>query len=397
VSLLARLDRWARDRATALILASPERLRLRFLPEWVAFRREELARPIRVPEGEVRLLVGPANYAGQGYAWARSAERLPGVGARNLELIRSDIYGFARDEGVAEHVATLSRIWSRGQRRAVRRYTHVLVEAERPLLGVGFGGDIVAEHAALRAWGLRVAYVSHGSDLRLPSRHAALGAHSPFRDEDWDILPVLEAQALANARALRRIGAPVFVPTPELLLDVPEAVWLPIVVDTASWASDRVPLAGARPIVLHSPTNARIKGSHTVDAVAERLAAEGLIEYRRTTGLNRAQMREAVASADVVLEQFRLGIYATTAIEAMAAGRVVVGHVTEQVRSHVHASSGLALPVVEADAESLEGVLRDIAAHPEGYRATAAAGVPFVAAVHDGRFSAEVLRDFLGR
>lgn len=390
------LNRRLRDLATWVVVRSPEAVRLRVLPDWLPYRPAELPPGVVAPAGTVRLLIAPANYAAQGHAWARAAERIPGVGARNLEIIRSSAYGFPADFAVAEHVATLSHVWSARQRRAVRRFTHVLVEAERPLLGHAFGGDLRAEHRALRAMGIKVAYVSHGSDLRLPSRHAVLDRHSPFRDTDWEDLQALEAQAAANAEMLRDIGAPIFVPTPELLLDVPEARWLPIVVDPTEWVTTRPALTGAgAPVVVHSPTNARIKGSAAADAAGDRLTREGVIEYRRTHDVPKAEMPAQFAAADVVLEQFRLGTYATTAIEAMAAGRLVVGHVSAQVRDHVRATTGHSLPIVEADPDTVEDVLRDVARRPEDYRGVAEDGVAFVRAVHSGSLSADVLSGFL--
>jgi hypothetical protein len=392
---LSTLASRVRSAVGAAVLKMPEAIKLRVIPGTLGYRARDIPRGLRPPDTPVRLLIAPANYAGQGYAWARAAEKLPGVGARNLEIVRSAAFGFPHDAAVSEHIATLSPRWSRRQLRAIQRFTHVLVEAERPILGSAYGGDLVREHAALIGSGIRVAYVSHGSDLRLPSRHASLDEWSPFRDKDWNLVPVLEEQAAFNAAALRAVDARVFVPTPELLLDVPDAVWLPIVVDAGAWAAAEPPLRGGTPVVMHSPTNTVIKGSQFIDPIGDKLRVEGVIEYRRTHGVPAAAMPAAVASADVVLEQFRLGIYATTAIEAMAAGRLVVGHVTDQVRDHVKTATGHALPVVEATPATLEALLRDIAERPEHYHAEAAAGPAFVRAVHDGRFSSHVLEGFL--
>ena len=79
----------------------------------------------------------------------------------------------------------------------------------------------------------------------------------------------------------------------------------------------------------------------------------------------------------------------------MAAGRVVVGHVNERVRSMVRESTGLELPIVEATGATLERVLRDMVADRAGARSLADAAPAFARELHDGRRSAEVLRPFL--
>jgi glycosyltransferase involved in cell wall biosynthesis len=119
----------------------------------------------------------------------------------------------------------------------------------------------------------------------------------------------------------------------------------------------------------------------------------GVIEYRRVNGVPSVQMPEVYRSADIVLDQFRLGSYGVAACEAMAAGRVVVGHVTDENRSRVKKSTGQSLPIVESTAADLESVLLDIIHDAEGSRAIARAGAAYVAEVHGGRFSASVLEE----
>ena len=106
-------------------------------------------------------------------------------------------------------------------------------------------------------------------------------------------------------------------------------------------------------------------------------------------------MPAVYGSADIVLDQFRIGDYGVAACEALAAGRVVVGHVSEHARAHVRHATGRDLPIVEATIDSLEAVLTDIVTHRERFAAVAREGLPFVTGVHDGRFSADVLRPFL--
>ena len=92
-----------------------------------------------------------------------------------------------------------------------------------------------------------------------------------------------------------------------------------------------------------------------------------------------------------MLDQFSLGIYGVATCEALSTGRVVVSHVSDQVRDHVRRATGRELPVVESRAADLDRVIRGIVADRERHRSIAADGPDFVREVHDGRRSAEVL------
>jgi hypothetical protein len=164
----------------------------------------------------------------------------------------------------------------------------------------------------------------------------------------------------------------VLVSTPDLLEHVPQATWLPVVVDVELWgrAVSDPPLKRERPVVVHAPSNAGLKGSDLIGETLRGLDADGLLEYRELRGV--------------------------AACEAMAAGRLVISHVSESTRAEVRDRTGLELPILETRAESLAATLRDVIADRGGSAALAARGPSFVAAVHDGEQSARVLGGFLG-
>ena len=99
--------------------------------------------------------------------------------------------------------------------------------------------------------------------------------------------------------------------------------------------------------------------------------------------------------ADIVVDQLALGSYGVAACEAMAAGRIVLGHVSEQVRSAAQEAAGLDLPILEVTPDSIVERIRELLADRESARDTAARGPEFVRTLHDGRRSASVLADFL--
>jgi hypothetical protein len=349
-----------------------------------------------VPDTPIRLFVGPANYAGQGWAWARSAERhLPGVGATTFIFVDGS-FAFPVDYAVPVRTYSLSRRWQKEQLGHVTKsYTHVLLEAERPLFGTLNGSTCVGDIRALRNAGLRVGLVSHGSDLRVPSMHAQMYPDSPFHDTSWDSVPILERNATRNRALMNSYDGPTFVSTLDLLDYAPSATWCPGVVDVKVWACPTAVLERTVPVVVHAPSRGRLKGSHLIDPIMEDLDKRGIIEYRRIQRVEPADMPELYKDADIVIDQFTMGLYGVAACEAMAAGRVVVSFVGDTVRARAQEMTGREPPIIEGSPNTLVDVIDQILDNREQARATAAAGPAYVQANHDGRRSADALAEFL--
>lgn len=349
------------------------------------------------PDTDVRVLIGPTNYAGQGNAWMRAVERsLPGVGGVCFALEVPGGFDFPDDFSVPPLVYRRSRRWQRDQFRYIAEgFTHVITEAARPLCADLYHLDPFHESEALVKRGLRVAMLSHGTDSRNPRAHAERFEWSPYRDPEWEAVPVLQQQTDDYTRRLESFDGPVYVSTPDLIDYIPRGVWCPVVVDVERWRSDAPVLEADRPVVVHAPSRSHIKGSDLVDAAMTRLHDAGIVEYRRIERVPSAEMPGVYTRADIVLDQFLLGSYGVAASEAMAAGRVVVGNVAPEVRSRVLELSGAELPVVQADPSEIAEVVEHLARERVEGRRAAAAGPEFVDRVHTGEFSARALRPFL--
>jgi glycosyltransferase involved in cell wall biosynthesis len=348
-----------------------------------------------------RLLIGPVNYAGQGYRWARAAESSGLVSARNYVHTGNNPFGYAADHLVTWRTSEHSRAWQGAMLDVIRDdYTHVLIEACFPILGGMFRGDVRRQVDLLRDSGVTVGVVGHGTDVRLPSSHLRSTEYSHFGEgaEAWAPVERIEAQVAENLRLIRDLDVPTFVSTAGLLVDLPDARFLGVVIEPERWATDEPTMVRDRLRVVHAPTQAHVKGTHLIEPVVRRLHDEGVIEYVELTGVAHDEMPAVFGAADVILDQFRVGDYGVGACEAMAAGRLVLTHVTAQVRDAVERRAGMPLPIPEVTIDSLEDVLRDIAARRDHYRALAATGPEYVRRLHDGSFSRDVLlRDFLER
>ncbi|TDD27486.1 glycosyltransferase family 1 protein [Kribbella turkmenica] len=349
-----------------------------------------------VPDTPTRLYVAPANFAGQGWLWARAVERqLTGVGAVTMVGIPSG-FRFSSDHHVPDQVYLRSAEWQSEQFEYVRQgFTHALIEAQRPMFGSLFSSNAFTEARVLTGYGLRVATIAHGRDVRLPSLHRENYPWSPYLPEEWAEVDVLERQVRRNLAGLASLDLPTFVSTPDLLDDLPDATWCPVVIDPALWETPEPPLERPRPVAVHAPTSSKFKGSDQVDEAMTDLHERGLIEYQRIQGVSPEEVRRIIGSADLVLDQFRLGSYGATACEAMAAGRVVLGHVAEHNRRRVHEAAGDELPVVETTVENIREVVLELLEDRGRAQKIAAQGPGFVRRLHDGSYSATTLSSFL--
>jgi hypothetical protein len=336
------------------------------------------------------LFIGPANSAGQGTNWARAAERTGfGIAAVSMAFRRAGGFAFDVDQSVPSAYGAHSRAWQRRQLTAVSGFDAALLESGLPPFAGLLGGEPLAQIRALEAAGVRTALLFHGSDIRDPDRHLAAEPHSHFGDPDF--AATFREVTARNRSLVSAAGIPVFVSTPALLDEVPGARWLPVVVDPDRWAIAEPPFAGGeRPRAVHIPSNSAVKGTELVDPVLRRLAAEERIDYRPVSGIPHAEMPAAYHAADVVIDQFRVGDY------GLAAGRLVISHVSDRVRERTRELTGDALPVVEATPETLEAVLDDVARRPEHYAEIAAQGPGFVRRNHDGRRSGLMLAEWMG-
>ena len=360
-------------------------------------------RPDVDPLKPIRLLIGPANYASQGHAWAQAVAReVPGAVAANVAIVRQQGLKYQADQVVIAGVAAANKTWQQEQFDWVSNtFTHVLIEAQVPIFGqlfdepgAQFRIGAFREVARLRDRGVQVAMISHGSDLRIPELHRATYPDSPFIPGRYPDLAALSERVRRNREELSRIDVPYFVSTPDLLEYAPPgAVWCPVVIEVGQWVSSAPVLERDRPVVVHAPTNPLLKGTELVEPVLTELHAAGQIDYVRVERVPQPELRRIVQEADIVLDQFTLGTYGVTTVEAMAAGRLVFAHVAEQNRKIIEHEAGQEIPLVATTAAEVAEGLRWALDNREDARELAARGPGFAQELHGGAKSAAVLRE----
>lgn len=351
--------------------------------------RGPLPRVSEAKDNTVRLAIGPVNYSNQATLWATAlSEYSSSISTSTFALEVPGGFDFPSDNIIPLDFYHKSRKWQLAQAEALTHFTHILVEAEEPLLGRLFGRSLVKEKEFFERAGVHLGYMAHGTDIRVPSVHAERTPWSPYRDSTL-YLARLNELARANLDFLNTCAEPVFVSTPDLLLDLPQAHWVPVVIEPQVWNIPKDQISAKRPLkVVHVPSVQSLKGTQLIEPALHSLHDRGVIEYMPITGIPSQEMPGVIAQADIVLDQFRLGSYGVAACEAMAAGKAVIGHVLPEVRRIVQTQTGRHLPILEATPETLTEVLGDFAAHPDKLESLADEGKKFVNHVHSGHFSA---------
>jgi hypothetical protein len=220
-------------------------------------------------------------------------------------------------------------------------------------------------------------------------------AHSYFRDAPADFMSAQTTQCNRNAATAAAFNGPIFVSTPDLLLDLPTATWLPVVIpEPRKWELDSAFTHSGPLRVLHRPSRSEppIKGTAFIMPVLEKLDAEGVIELVQAPELVAPEaMPSLMSNTDILVDQIQTGTYGVACVEAMWAGRAVVGWMAPDVR----ALCPTEVPVIDAAPQDFEAVMRELVRDRDGLHAIAEAGRAYAHEFHDGRASAEVLRAFV--
>jgi glycosyltransferase involved in cell wall biosynthesis len=141
----------------------------------------------------------------------------------------------------------------------------------------------------------------------------------------------------------------------------------------------RPPSDAARPLVVHAPSNRAKKGTaQVIEACAQLPVDLDVVE-----GVPHDRARERYARADIVVDQLNAGWHGVFALEAMALGKPVVGHLKPDVLERSAAAFGVRVPIVSADANTLADALRPLVADAALRRELGARGRAYVERVHD--------------
>ncbi len=118
-----------------------------------------------------------------------------------------------------------------------------------------------------------------------------------------------------------------------------------------------------RPLVVHAPNHRTIKGTPELAAAVTALAETAGIpcELRLVEGLPPQEARQVYLQADVIAEQFCLGVMSKFALEGLALGKPVLTYLDQEMLG----DPAFNLPVVNTNPENLTRVLGVLLLVPE--------------------------------
>ena len=132
-------------------------------------------------------------------------------------------------------------------------------------------------------------------------------------------------------RYFHRFADALFVSTPDLLKDVPDATWLP----TPVFLKDYKQHYTINTIICHAPSDRLIKGTGYLIESFERVkkqipwATLDLVE-----GVPFQEALERYRKATVMIDQLKIGWYGMVALECMAMGVPVMCYIREDLKEH---------------------------------------------------------------
>lgn len=142
-------------------------------------------------------------------------------------------------------------------------------------------------------------------------------------------------------------------------------------------------------VIVHSPSAKIAKGSNYILPIVESLKEQYNIEFVLLHNVPRHEVLNAMARADIFIDQIILGSYAAAAIEAMSYGKPVLAYIMPGV---FKAGIPDNCPIVNTNPSTLREKLIELLENPQLRREIGIRSREYVEAVHDAeRLSANLL------
>ncbi len=346
------------------------------------------------------ILLGATNSAGQANSWAM-ALRKSGRAAQSLQIVSDENNSwFNADRTINRNQWKPLEFRKQLFKEITSQNSGLLLESLRPIFALNQPSLFTAEEGLndlIDLWrsGLKVAAVFHGSDIRDQLHHAKMDEFSPYRNPadpaKFEAVRLRADHTRLVARRLNRHRIKQFVTTPDLIHELPDATWLPAVIDIEKFKATTEIKNSTGPLkVLFLPSNGWLKSENLVLPVLNQLEKEGVIKLVAKGSVSNDQMPALIQSSDVIIDRFD-GIVGVASIEAMAAKRLVIANVAHWIYSKAEVTP----PAIHATPKTLADKLHEIAKDNFEYQLITDAGFEYVNKWHDGKESALRLNHWL--
>lgn len=203
-----------------------------------------------------------------------------------------------------------------------------------------------------RALGKKLVFSFHGSDVRLKSRHMEEDEWSYFRFSDIEPDEGLMQQRI---RTISAYADALLVGDVPLLPYVPRSIYMPKAIETALYPV--VPPAGSRrPRIVHVPSRRGTKGTEFILRGIDALRSRGHdFEFVLAENRSHEEVKELYQGADIVIVKLLGDGVGTSALEAMAMGKVAVTRARDEVLAR-HPG----LPIVNVNPDTFVDRMEDL-------------------------------------
>ena len=182
----------------------------------------------------------------------------------------------------------------------------------------------------------------------------------------------------------------IYVSTPDLLKSVPDAEWLPNPTNLEKIVYSDLDI-NEKLVILHAPSNRKIKNTQAVIDSIEVLKEEGIeVELNLAENIEHEKLMRMISQSHVVIDWVNpdFGIYGVLSIESMATGRPVICTLTDSLYKEYD------LPIINCHPNDLSNTIRNIFSERENLIEKGKLGYDFVHKYHD---SSEIAKKVINR
>lgn len=111
------------------------------------------------------------------------------------------------------------------------------------------------------------------------------------------------------------------------------------------------------PIILHIPTEPKVKGTDLIIKACDQLKKEGYqFEFRLKRQLTQQELYKEITNCDIYVDELRCGSHGVTAVEAMCAGKPTITYIRQDLLSKYPSD----MPLINANPDTIYDVLKDL-------------------------------------
>lgn len=326
--------------------------------------------------------MAPVNIAGMPLVMVKGLREL-GVEARLLQYARGQATsGFGYDSDIIvdldgrpaseTRMATVARCLEEDY-DVFHFWLRTLVFGQR------YTGMMGLDLPFLKMSGRRVAYRFTGNDLRDPAFDRETNPYSLMRYDYWTSPLESEPVRKAYLDHLRCYVDAFVVQDPEMGAHMPEARIVPRSIELEKWNFVGIE-PNDRPLVVHGPSNPKVKGTEFILKAVDELRDEGLaFDFQLIEGMRHEDAAEWYRRSDIMIDQLHLGAYGVFSMEGMALGKTVICYYRDDLFRPVYGD----LPLVNANPDTIKDALRRTVKDYEMRQEFSVKGRAFVETHHD--------------